>query len=58
MQALKDRLPEKRRSDAVLGLEYVVTAHQDWFKGLDKAAQDAYLMDSSNGYASATAPTT
>ena len=35
-----------------------VTAHQDWFKGLDKAAQDAYLMDSSNGYASATAPTT
>ena len=46
MQALKDRLPEKRRSDAVLGLEYVVTAHQDWFKGLDKAAQDAYLMDS------------
>ena len=38
--------PEKRRSDAVLGLEYVVTAHQDWFKGLDKAAQDAYLMDS------------
>ena len=46
MQALKDRLPDKRRSDAVLGLEYVVTAHQDWFKGLDKAAQDAYLMDS------------
>ena len=33
MQALKDRLPEKRRSDAVLGLEYVVTAHQDWFRG-------------------------
>ena len=46
MQALKDRLPDKRRSDAVLGLEYVVTAHQDWFKGLDRAAQDAYLMDS------------
>ena len=46
MQALKDRLPEKRRSDAVLGLEYVVTAHQDWFKGKGKAAQDAYLMDS------------
>ena len=46
MQALKDRLPEKRRSDAVLGLEYVVTAHQDWFKQLDRPAQDAYLMDS------------
>ena len=46
MQAFKDRLPDKRRSDAVLGLEYVVTAHQDWFKGLDRAAQDAYLMDS------------
>ena len=28
MQALKERLPEKRRSDAVLSLEYVVTAHQ------------------------------
>ena len=46
MQALKDRLPDKRRSDAVLGLEYVVTAHQDWFKGLGRAEQDAYLMDS------------
>lgn len=46
MQALKDRLPDKRRSDAVLGLEYVVTAHQDWFKALDRAGQDAYLMDS------------
>ena len=46
MQALKDRLPEKRRSDAVLGLEYVVTAHQDWFKGKGRAEQDAYLMDS------------
>lgn len=46
MQALKDRLPDKRRSDAVLGLEYVVTAHQDWFKGKSKAEQDAYLTDS------------
>ena len=46
MQALKERLPEKRRSDAVLSLEYVVTAHQDWFKGKGKAEQDAYLMDS------------
>ena len=58
MQALKERLPEKRRSDAVLSLEYVVTAHQDWFKGKGKAEQDAYLMDSPNGSSSATAPTT
>ena len=42
----EERLPEKRRSDAVLSLEYVVTAHQDWFKGKGKAEQDAYLMDS------------
>ena len=46
MQALKERLPEKRRSDAVLSLEYVVTAHQDWFKGKGRAEQDSYLMDS------------
>ena len=58
MQALKERLPEKRRSDAVLSLEYVVTAHQDWFKGKGRAEQDSYLMDSLNGYASATALTT
>ena len=45
MQAFRERLPEKRRKDAVLCLEYVVTAHQDWFKGKSRAEQDAYLHD-------------
>jgi len=29
-QAIKDRLPEKRRSDAVLCIEYLMTASPDW----------------------------
>lgn len=29
-QAIKDRLPEKRRSDAVLCIEYLVTASPEW----------------------------
>ena len=31
-QAIKDRLPEKYRSDAVLCIEYIVTASPDHFK--------------------------
>jgi hypothetical protein len=29
-QAIKDRLPEKRRSDAVLCIEYLITASPEW----------------------------
>ncbi len=29
-QAIQDRLPEKRRSDAVLCIEYLITASPDW----------------------------
>lgn len=33
MQAINDRLPEKRRSDAVLCVEYLITASPDHFDG-------------------------
>lgn len=33
MQAITDRLPEKRRSDAVLCVEYLITASPDHFDG-------------------------
>lgn len=32
MAALKARLPEKRRKDAVLAIEYVMTASPEWFE--------------------------
>ena len=33
MQALRDKLPEKRRKDAVIGLEYFVGGSPEWFEG-------------------------
>lgn len=39
-------LPEKRRSDAVLCVEYLVTASPEAMAGKSRAEQDAYLMDS------------
>ncbi|RDD47981.1 MobV family relaxase, partial [Aeromonas sp. ARM81] len=39
-QAIKDRLPEKRRSDAVLCIEYLITASPEWDGwGNDKEAE-------------------
>ena len=39
-QAIKDRLPEKRRSDAVLCIEYLITASPEWEGwGNDKEAE-------------------
>jgi hypothetical protein len=45
VQALKDRLPEKRRKDAVLGLEFFIGGSPDWFEGKDYQQQDAYFRD-------------
>ena len=45
MQALRDRLPEKRRKDAVIGLEYFVGGSPEWFEGKTQEQQDAYLKD-------------
>jgi len=42
-QALKARLPEKRRSDAVLCIEYLITASPEWFHTAPAPAQDAYF---------------
>jgi hypothetical protein len=46
MQTLKERLPEKRRKDAVLCLEFFVGGSPEWFKGHTRDQQDAYLKDS------------
>jgi hypothetical protein len=42
--AIRARLPAKRRKDAVLCIEYLVTASPKWFKTAPKAQQDAYFM--------------
>lgn len=38
-------LPEKRRSDAVLCVEYLVTGSPEAMNGKSRAEQDAYLLD-------------
>lgn len=45
VQALKDRLPEKRRKDAVLGLEFFIGGSPEWFQAKDRRQQDAYFRD-------------
>ncbi|EQV74930.1 MobV family relaxase [Escherichia coli] len=45
MQALRDKLPEKRRKDAVIGLEYFVGGSPEWFEGKTREQQDAYFRD-------------
>lgn len=42
MQAIRERLPEKRRSDAVLCVEYLITASPEHF---DKGNGSAYFAD-------------
>ena len=46
LQALRGRLPVKRRKDAVLGIEYFVGASPEWFKGRDRALVDDYFAQS------------
>lgn len=46
LQAFKERLPNKRRKDAVLGIEYFVSASPEWFKGRDRAFVDGYFAQS------------
>ena len=45
MAKIEALLPEKRRSDAVLAIEYLVTASPDAMKGKSRAEQDAYFRD-------------
>ena len=42
---LKARLPEKRRSDAVLALEFFVGASPEWFADKVRPEQDRYFAD-------------
>jgi hypothetical protein len=44
MQALRDRVPEKRRKDAVIGLEYFVGTSPEWFEGKTRDQQNAYFL--------------
>jgi hypothetical protein len=41
-------LPEKRRSDAVLAIEYLITASPEVMHGKSREQQDAYFADSLN----------
>lgn len=45
LAALKSRLPEKRRKDAVLGIEYFISASPEWFTQRSKDDQDKYFKD-------------
>lgn len=45
-QAIKDRLPEKRRSDAVLCIEYLITASPEW-EGWGTSKETEFFKQSS-----------
>ena len=44
MSSIKDKLPEKRRKDAVLCVEYLITASPDWI-GWNKLDEQKYFND-------------
>lgn len=44
MNAIKDKLPEKRRKDAVLCIEYLITASPDWV-GWNRLEEKKYFDD-------------
>jgi hypothetical protein len=44
-QAIQNRLPEKRRSDAVLCIEYLITASPEW-EGWGKSLEDEFFKRS------------
>lgn len=46
MAAVEARLPEKRRKDAVLAIEYLVAASPEAMQGKSREQQDAYFADS------------
>jgi hypothetical protein len=49
MGALRELLPEKRRKDAVLAVEYVMTASPEWWERATPAQQSAFV-DRSMGW--------
>ena len=46
MGRLREMLPEKRRKDAVLAVEYVMTASPDWWKQANQEQQAAFFARS------------
>lgn len=46
MGLLRERLPEKRRKDAVLMVEYMMTASPEWWQTADKTEQDEFFKNS------------
>lgn len=46
MGALRDRLPEKRRKDAVLAIEYVMTASPAWWEKSEKMDENRFIRQS------------
>ena len=45
MQRVRDRLPDKRRKDAVLAIEYLITASPEAMQELGGQGRDAYFND-------------
>ena len=45
MQKVRKRLPEKRRKDAVLAIEYLITASPEAMQAMDARGRDAYFND-------------
>ncbi len=46
MGAVRERLPEKRRKDAVIAVEYMMTASPEWMKEASEAEQKAFFDQS------------
>ena len=45
MAAFRDRLPEKHRKDAVLAIEYLITASPEVMQSKERSSQDNYFRD-------------
>lgn len=48
IRMMNDRLPEKRRKDAVLLVEYMMTASPDWWQSASETDRDTFFKDSLN----------
>lgn len=46
MGKLRERLPEKRRKDAVLAIEYMMTASPEWWKTANRDEQEKFFSNS------------
>jgi hypothetical protein len=48
MGRLRERLPEKRRKDAVLAVEYMMTASPEWWENASSEQQQEFFRESMN----------